>query len=65
MSGDDHLRCSACDERIGVARRYKIEKFVCGCTHDDGPIEPVTVWEQNFERLPERWEWVPNGGGAE
>ena len=51
-----HLYCTACDSYPSLARINDDHVFVCRCTHDDGPFDPVPIAE--FDEFPAEWEFI-------
>lgn len=54
-SGVEHLWCDLCDSAVSVARRAGDVQLVCHCTHDDGPLSPVTG---GVDAAPDAWRWL-------
>lgn len=53
-----HLCCSECDDNVTVAQLDDEPHLVCHCTHVDGEIDPVWLYNAG---LPSRWSWVSEG----
>lgn len=59
---EEHLVCGRCSVIVNVCRLDGVAHLVCHCTHVDGEIAPVEVYQT--AALPDRWEWRQNGRKA-
>jgi len=63
MTDEQHLYCTECEARVGVARLDRVAHLVCHCTHVDGDLRPVTLKGPGvMVRQRDRWEYRPHGG---
>lgn len=56
-TGIEHLRCTACEDSVGIIMENGQHYAVCHCTHDNGEIDRMKLGELTFLH-PSRWEYV-------